>query len=238
MPRRNSLTKYVRTPTASDAACSAALATGGSRKTLPVRSSSAPCSGNSRSSRAASASSQCSRSAALALAGVKSPVELSLTKSILARSGRPTFFWSHRSGTNALKGEIWLAWRLKRPKSRSDTISFTFKRIATEESTSVERGASRGRMPGFSTRSRISSPSRAPSCAASRLFKNISSLKPLSNIGLLAPKAQKRSSTPSTWTWLTRAVPSLLAATPRSRRTGAVTVSNAVSRSSASFARK
>ena len=110
LPRRNSLTKYVRTPTAPGAACPAARATSGSRKTLLVRSSSrggvsVPAL-NSRSSKSASASSQYFRSVSLAMSSVKFPLGLSPTKSILARSGRPTFFWRFASGTKTLKGEI------------------------------------------------------------------------------------------------------------------------------------
>src|SRR5207245_1838363 len=72
--------------------------------------------------------------------------------------------------------------RLKRPNASSATILPTVSRSVTEESVTVESGASRDRRLGLSTRSSTSSPTLTPSVAARRSLRATDSW--LSGIGI------------------------------------------------------
>ena len=235
-PWRSSLTRYekiVRPP----GTASAAARTGVSRKTRRDRSSRAACSGSSRTSSSASESVQCFQRRSLAAPVDCTHVAVPPIRSVLARSGRATNSCNQRSDTKALAAGSWSACREKSPNCWADATARTVRRTASESSASPDSGASPDSSPGFSIRRSTSSPTAAPSLAASVSLRTISSA---SGRGPGAPGAmdQKCGSTPRTRTRLARAVPSSVSAVPRRASIGATRLPVFSRSGSASAARK
>ena len=212
-PTRNSFTKYVITP----AACgifSKDVTNGWSRKMRSARTS--VRSPTVRTSIKASAGVHAAATAASTVRRSAPAVS-----SILAMPGISLRFCKLARSMKAVGVGTCAALSEKRPNDASSTIAATRTRIATVVSAVDDNGASRGKNPGFSTRSKTMSPCFACKRWAKMRFNATSSGLRSMSVGVGASR-QKRASTPHTAMAFARWSP--LAAKPRRFSNGATTI--------------